>query len=94
MDPNFTWTTRAEKLRVIAYWWEKQDKKCCICGQMMQPYGEMGYYRPNAATVEHLIPRRENGPNTAGNVRLAHAKCNHEAGAAWEQKRQAARRSP
>jgi hypothetical protein len=68
MDMNFAWTTRAEKLVVVTYWWEQQKGCCCICSD---------------ASIEHLIPRRENGPNTAGNVRLAHRSCNNRLGAEW-----------
>lgn len=83
MDPNFEWTTREEKLLVIDYWWEEQGKLCCICGEEMEPYKRQGTHNPKAATVEHLIPKRDNGPNTVGNIRLAHAFCNHTLGALW-----------
>jgi 5-methylcytosine-specific restriction endonuclease McrA len=89
MDPSFEWTTKTEKLRVIAYWWKEQGGKCCLCGLKMLKYGGG---LENSATVEHVIPKRENGPNTVGNVRLAHARCNHVAGALWEQRRQMERR--
>lgn len=84
MDMNFHWTTRAEKLLVVAYWWKEQKGLCCLCFRPMDPYLRQGTKNPNRATVEHLIPRRENGPDTAGNVRLAHAGCNHALGALWE----------
>jgi hypothetical protein len=87
MNMNFEWHTRDEKLLVVAYWWEQQKKLCCICGEEMEPYKRQNSHNPRAATVEHLIPRRDNGPNTAGNVRLAHALCNHTLGALWEQNR-------
>lgn len=83
MDMDFKWTTRAEKLLVVAYWWEQQQGHCCICFKPMDAYMRDGHTNPNAASIEHLIPRRENGPNTAGNVRLAHAACNHALGALW-----------
>lgn len=83
MDMNFEWHTRAEKLLVVAYWWKEQDGKCCICQTSMLPYKREHTNDPSRATVEHLIPRRDSGPNTAGNVRLAHAKCNHALGALW-----------
>ncbi len=88
MNPDFEWTTKAEKMKVVAYWWKEQSGKCCICGHAMLPYTNADFYQPNAATVEHLIPKRENGPNTVGNVRLAHGRCNHALGALWEQNRQ------
>jgi len=84
MDSNFKWTTRAEKLLVIEYWWKEQAGLCCICGQDMEPYKRQnGNHNPLSATIEHLIPKRDNGPNTVGNVRLAHAKCNHVLGGLW-----------
>lgn len=85
MDMNFHWTTRAEKLLVVAYWWKEQAGECCICHGQMEPYKRQSTHNPRAATVEHLIPRRDNGPNTAGNVRLAHAHCNHALGGLWMQ---------
>jgi HNH endonuclease len=85
MDMNFQWTTRDEKLLVVAYWWEQQKGLCCICGKEMEPYKRQSSHHPRAATVEHLIPKRDGGPNTAGNVRLAHALCNHTLGAIWEE---------
>ena len=83
MDMDFVWTTRAEKLLVVAYWWEQQNGCCCICSEKMEPYHRDAGRNPNAASIEHLIPRRENGPNTAGNVRLAHRSCNNRLGAEW-----------
>lgn len=88
MDMNFAWSTRDEKLLVVAYWWEQQKKLCCICGEEMEPYKRQSTHNPRAATVEHLIPRRDNGPNTVGNVRLAHALCNHTLGALWATNRE------
>jgi hypothetical protein len=82
---DFEWTTRDEKLLVVDYWWEVQKKLCCICSEEMEPYKRQSTHNPRAATVEHLIPKRDNGPNTVGNVRLAHAVCNHALGALWEQ---------
>lgn len=83
MDMNFAWTTRAEKLLVVDYWWKEQQGRCCLCGDLMQPYKRQHTPNPDAATVEHVIPKRENGPDTAGNVRLAHAICNNALGAHW-----------
>ena len=85
MDMNFKWTTRAEKLLVVDYWWKEQRGCCCLCGEIMKPYSRQHTSDPDAATIEHLIPRRENGPNTAGNVRLAHGLCNNALGALWQQ---------
>lgn len=87
MDMNFKWTTRSDKLLVVEYWWEEQQGLCCLCGEPMNPYRRQHTSDPDAATIEHLIPRRENGPNTAGNVRLAHGRCNHALGALWERNR-------
>lgn len=83
MEMDFEWHTRAEKLQVVAYWWEQQEGCCCICSKPMEPYHRDAGRNPNAASIEHLIPRRENGPNTAGNVRLAHRSCNNRLGGEW-----------
>lgn len=93
MDMNFKWHTRAEKLLVVAYWWEAQKGKCCICGGQMEPYTRDKTSSRLAATIEHLIPRRDNGPNTAGNVRLAHATCNHALGALFSINQEREKRS-
>lgn len=91
MDMNFKWTTRAEKLLVVDYWWKEQKGRCCFCGDLMLPYSRQHTTNPDAATVEHVIPKRENGPDTAGNVRLAHATCNNALGAHWERNRHRAK---
>lgn len=83
MDMNFEWHTRTEKLLVVAFWWKQQEGNCCICHKEMEPYHREAGRNPNAASVEHLIPRRENGPNTVGNVRLAHRSCNNRLGGQW-----------
>jgi hypothetical protein len=83
VDPNFEWRTRDEKMLVVAYWWEMQDKMCCICGKEMLPYTRERTKDTHRATIEHLKARRDGGPNTVGNVRLAHARCNHALGGLW-----------
>jgi hypothetical protein len=85
MDPNFEWHTRDEKLLVVDYWWKEQRGLCFLCGELMKPYKRQHSTDPDAATIEHVIPRRENGPNTAGNIRLAHGCCNNALGALWQQ---------
>lgn len=89
---NFKWTTRAEKLQVADYWWKEQRRLCCLCGELMKPYSRQHTTDLDAATFEHLIPKRENGPDIVGNVRLAHAICNNALGAHWERNRQRAER--
>lgn len=84
LSPSFSWSTRDEKLMVVAHWWAKQDAKCCICGEEMLPYKMDKTLNRDRATLEHLIPKRENGPNTVENVRLAHARCNHSLGSLYE----------
>lgn len=86
MDFDFEWRTREEKLDVVRYWWREQRGICCICNdpeQPMEPYSQTAH-SPWAASIEHLIPRRDNGPNTVGNVRLAHRWCNNVLGALWQ----------
>lgn len=85
MDPNFKWRSLTEKRLVVAYWWEMQEGKCCICHEMMEPYHRDAGKNPNAASIEHLVPKRENGPDTVGNVRLAHRSCNNRLGALWSE---------
>lgn len=85
MDMSFEWHTRDEKLLVVDYWWNVQRGLCCLCGELMLPYHRDKTTHPFRATIEHLVPRREGGPNTVGNVKLAHGMCNHALGALWQQ---------
>jgi hypothetical protein len=80
---DFKWTTRDEKLLVVDYWWMEQQGLCCVCHESMKPYRRQHTNDPEAATVEHLIPKRDGGPDTVDNVRLAHARCNHALGGLW-----------
>lgn len=87
MDPNFKWTTRDQKLDVVRYWWREQRAICHLCKDRenpMEPYEQAGV-SPWAASIEHLVPKRDNGPDTVGNVRLAHRWCNNVLGALWKQ---------
>lgn len=89
MDMDFVWTTRDQKLAVVRYWWREQREICWICKDRenpMEPYAQAAF-SPWAASIEHLIPKRDNGPDTAGNVRLAHVWCNNALGALWQTNR-------
>lgn len=93
MDHGFTWKTRDEKLQVVRYWWREQRGICFICNdpeQPMEPYSQSAI-SPWAASIEHVIPKRENGPDTVGNVRLAHRWCNNVLGALWQMNQERAR---
>lgn len=95
MDLDFGWHTRAQKLAVIAYWAEQQRGVCCLCEDpdlLMDPYGGPVDHNPLAATLEHLIPKRDGGPNTVRNVRLAHKMCNQALGSLWTINQQRAMR--
>lgn len=86
VDLNFQWRTREEKLEVVRYWWREQRGICWICKdreQPMEPYSQ-AVISPWAASIEHLIPKRDGGPDTVGNVRLAHRWCNNVLGALWQ----------
>ena len=83
MNPDFKWHTQKEKKEVVRYWWQQQEARCHLCGDPMEPCPD-DPNSPNAPSVEHLIPKRENGSDTVGNVRLAHRACNNALGALWE----------
>ena len=86
MDLDLGWHTRAQKLAVVAYWLEQQRGVCCLCEDpdlLMDPYGSAFDHNPLSATIEHLIPKRDGGPNTARNVRMAHKMCNQALGSLW-----------
>lgn len=91
MDLDLGWHTLAQKRVIIDYWMERQRGVCCLCSDPdlpMDPYYRQGDQNPLAATLEHLIPKRDGGPNIARNVRLAHKMCNSALGALWEVNRQ------
>jgi len=41
---------------------------------------------PDAATLDHVIERAAGGTGDVGNLRLAHARCNHARGEAFARK--------
>ena len=87
MLDDLEWSTRREKLQVVAWWWAQQGGICCICkdpDNPMEPYGRDRGQNPISASIEHLIAKRDGGRNTVGNVRLAHGACNHAQGTLWE----------
>jgi hypothetical protein len=86
LNDDFTWRTRAEKDAVVRYWWRVQRGRCHLCREPMEPYSQAAV-SPWAATIEHLKPKREGGPDTAGNIRLAHRWCNNVLGALWSMNR-------
>lgn len=86
LNPDFIWRTQAEKLEVVAYWWEQQRAICCICENPdlpMEPYHRDAGSNPMAASIEHLTAKRDGGIDSVGNVRLAHRLCNNALGALW-----------
>ncbi len=91
MDMDATWGTPASKRRVAAFWFREQRGICWLCKSTelpLEPYQRDRPHNPIAATIEHLIPRRDGGPNTVGNARVAHAACNSALGTLWEANRQ------
>lgn len=95
MDMNATWGTPASKRRVAAFWFREQRGICWLCKSTelpLEPYQRDRPHNPIAATIEHLVPRRDGGPNTVGNARVAHAACNSALGTLWEANRQRAER--
>lgn len=59
-----------------AYLWEKQHGLCALCGGRMLPHGQ----EEDSATLDHIIPKRQRGPNALSNLQLAHRWCNEERG--------------
>jgi len=58
-------TSRAKRIRIELL---ERDGTCCkLCGHEM-PEGDR--------TIDHIIPRSEEGNNDISNLQLAHAACN------------------
>lgn len=90
MDPDFVWTNYRQKLRVVGFWWNEQRGICHLCHDpelLMDPYRRRHDENPLAASIEHLIPKRDNGPNSVRNARLAHRMCNGALGALFSHNR-------
>lgn len=89
------WSDRASRLAIVDYWWEQQKAICCLCDDaelLMDTYHRKSTNNPFEATIEHLIPKRDNGPDTAANTRLAHKMCNHALGGLWSKNQDRERR--
>jgi 5-methylcytosine-specific restriction endonuclease McrA len=54
---------------------ERHGDNCHWCGK---PMDFETRDEPLSATIEHLIPKSEGGPNAQTNLRLAHKLCNNE----------------
>ena len=56
---------------------QRDNWTCWLCGEpiLLTAAGR------SAATLDHVVPKLYKGPNTAANLRLAHARCNNRRGA-------------
>ena len=59
--------TKAEQRRAKLL--ERDGPDCWFCGVVMG----------DDCTIEHLVPKSKDGPNSLANFALAHAKCNNDA---------------
>lgn len=57
----------------LGYVIKKFNGKCCCCGQ---PVVRSKQYRPDQATVDHVIPLSKGGMHTEENLQLMCMKCN------------------
>jgi 5-methylcytosine-specific restriction endonuclease McrA len=57
----------------------RDQYRCGICGDKVAMSEPVPH--PKAATIDHLIPISEGGPDTKANVQLAHFICNSYRGA-------------
>ncbi len=48
--------------------WERDNGLCQLCGRKLTPA---------KVTFDHIVPRREGGNDSVGNIRLACAECNN-----------------
>ena len=60
--------------------WDRQAGQCALCGRAM-PHSrfEVAHatiWKRERPTFDHIIPRAAGGPDRAGNLQLAHARCN------------------
>ena len=54
--------------------YERDGWICQVCYQPVDPHLRCPH--PGAATIDHVIPLGQGGPDTRENVRLAHRRCN------------------
>lgn len=60
---------------IIAFLCQRDKGLCGLCGGVIVPGDE---------SIDHIIPRAQDGPNTPDNVRLAHKICNmRRPGKSW-----------
>jgi hypothetical protein len=53
---------------------ERDEWTCWLCGGAVDPAAPPN--TPTSATLDHVIPRSRGGGSEAGNLRLAHRRCN------------------
>ena len=68
----------AARRRLRSYLFNQQDGLCYYCGKKMSLTNRRPDGNPagDFATFEHIKRRADGGTNSAGNVVLAHARCN------------------
>lgn len=67
---------------IIARLSEAQGHRCPYCGGMMDP-DKAHAERPNAATLDHVVPRASGGPDWQFNLVAACRTCNNRRGNRW-----------
>ena len=53
---------------------------CWLCGNAVDPGAQVG--SANAASMDHVLPRKHGGTTDDANLRLAHRRCNSRRGSA------------
>ena len=68
--------TQTERLLLVA---QRDSWTCWLCGEPVDP-SLVAISAPLAASVDHVIPKRNGGTNRYENLRLAHQLCNSRRG--------------
>lgn len=63
--------------------YDREDGRCFYCDREVQPFHYGSYdpsfpYRPDAASMDHIIPQSEGGETYLDNLVLACRECNME----------------
>ena len=76
-DAATRYTARGDWLRSLM---EEQDNLCAYCGDEMAAPGTVYANDPTRATLDHIIPRADDGPDTRENCCAACRFCNNAKG--------------
>lgn len=66
--------SKKKRMRLRSELYKRQECRCFWCGEFMLPVWALPH--PRAVTLEHIVPRERGGTDDAGNLTVAHKRCN------------------